>query len=116
MLLPVVTLFWSRYPARTWTNPQVAPAVAVAVAIVLYMLDCVMNAMINPIYIFACGGIAGLAMSPEPRRQVHQQLARRHRAIPTVRTRMQPGLTQVTAPTNAAPSSSISLGGASSGQ
>lgn len=69
MLLPVVALFWSRYPARLWTNPQVAPAVGVAVALVLYMLDCVMNAMINPIYILACGGIAGLVLSPERRRQ-----------------------------------------------
>jgi hypothetical protein len=58
MLLPVVALFWTRCPARTWTNPKVAPVVALAVIVVLYMLDCVMNAMVNPIYILACGGIA----------------------------------------------------------
>jgi hypothetical protein len=74
MLLPVFALFWTRYPARTWTNPKVAPAVAVALMVVLYMLDCVMNAMINPIYILACGGIAGLVMSPEPKRQISSRL------------------------------------------
>lgn len=69
MLLPVVALFWSRCPARLWTNPQISPTVGVAVALVLYMLDCILNAMINPIYILACGGIAGLVMSPERKRQ-----------------------------------------------
>lgn len=69
MLLPVWALFWSRYPARTWTNPQVAPVVALAVMVVLYMLDCIMNAMINPLYILAVGGIAGLVMSPEVTRR-----------------------------------------------
>lgn len=69
MLLPVVALFWTRCPARTWTNPKVAPVVAIAVIIVLYMLDCVMNAMVNPLYILACGGIAGLVLGPEQKRQ-----------------------------------------------
>jgi len=110
MLLPIVVLFWSRYPARTWTNPQVAPTVAVAVMVVLYMLDCVMNAMVNPIYILACGGIAGLAMSPEPRRRAVQQFTRRYRAIPAVQNDLQPSLIQATAPTNAAPSSSTPSG------
>ena len=100
MLLPVVALFWSRYPARTWANPQVAPAVALALMVVLYMLDCITNAMINPIYILACGGIAGLAMSPEPRRQLSQQagqFARRYRAIPAAES-VQPSLPAATSP------------------
>lgn len=77
MLLPVVALFWSRCPARLWTHPQVAPAVGVAVALVLYMLDCILNAMINPIYILACGGIAGLVLSPERQRQPARTVASR---------------------------------------
>ncbi|NJO78103.1 MAG: O-antigen ligase domain-containing protein [Cyanobacteria bacterium RM1_2_2] len=75
MLLPVVVLFWSRCPARLWMHPQVAPAVGVAVALVLYMLDCILNAMINPIYILACGGIAGLVVSPERKRQPSRKAA-----------------------------------------
>lgn len=81
MLLPVVALFWMRYPARTWTNPKVAPAVAVGIMVVLYMLDCVMNAMINPIYILACGGIAGLVMSPEPRQRVSNLISTRRYGV-----------------------------------
>lgn len=69
MLAPVVALFWSRCPARLWTHPQIAPVAVLAIMVVLYMVDCIMNAMINPIYILAAGGIAGFVMSPEPRRR-----------------------------------------------
>jgi hypothetical protein len=69
MLLPVAALFWLRYPARTWSNPKVAPAAVLALMLLLYVVDCILNAMVNPIYILACGGIAGLVMSPEKVRQ-----------------------------------------------
>ncbi|MBW4467709.1 MAG: O-antigen ligase domain-containing protein [Pegethrix bostrychoides GSE-TBD4-15B] len=107
MLLPVVTLFWSRYPARTWTNPQVAPAVAVAIMIVLYMVDCLSNAMINPIYILACGGVAGLAMSSEPNRQLTQQLGRlrSYRTAVAQANIRQPSLSQAAAPNAIQPDS-----------
>jgi hypothetical protein len=84
MLLPVVALFWSRCPARLWTNPKIAPVAVLAIMIVLYMVDCIMNAMINPIYILACGGIAGLVMSPEPKRQ-----RTTHRLVPPRRQLVQ---------------------------
>jgi hypothetical protein len=76
MLLPATVLFL-KYPARIWAHPQVGPAVVLAIMVVLYMLDCVMNAMLNPLYILASGGIAGLVMNPrqkltaeQPKRQV----------------------------------------------
>ncbi len=89
MLLPVAAIFWSRYPARLWTNPKVAPVAAVGLMVVLYMLDCIMNAMVNPIYILACGGIAGLTMSPERRRQpvLNPQLLPAKRHVMQERTR-----------------------------
>lgn len=62
MLLPILSLFWMRYPASSWSNRQVAPAAVLGIIIVLYVVDCLMNAMVNPIYILACGGIAGVAM------------------------------------------------------
>jgi hypothetical protein len=62
MLLPTFALFWSRYPARLWANRQVAPTAVLAVMVVLYMIDCILNAMINPIYILANGGIAGIVL------------------------------------------------------
>ncbi len=61
LLLPAIA-FVQRYPAKLWSHPKVAPAAALAVLLVLYMLDCVLNAMINPIYTLACGGIAGLVL------------------------------------------------------
>lgn len=64
MLLPVVSLFWLRYPARLWFNAQVAPTIVMAIGVLLYMIDCILNALINPLYILAVGGIAGLVIKP----------------------------------------------------
>lgn len=61
LLLPVL-VFLQRYPASLWLNRRVAPAAALAVLLALYTLDCFLNAMINPIYTLACGGIAGLVL------------------------------------------------------
>lgn len=65
MLLPVLAFFWSRYPARLWFNPQVAPAVVMGIGVSLYMVDCVLNALVNPLYTLAAGGIAGLVLKPK---------------------------------------------------
>lgn len=69
LLLPVIG-FLQRYPANLWFNPKVAPGAALAVLLTLYMLDCLLNAMINPIYIVACGGIAGAALNQTTRSRV----------------------------------------------
>ncbi len=61
LLLPV-SFFWLRYPASSWSHPKIAPAAALAVALTLYMLDCVLNAMTNPIFALTCGGISGLVL------------------------------------------------------
>lgn len=64
MLMPVFSLFWSRFPARSWTRPEVGSAAVLAVVIALYMVDCLVNAMTNPLYILAAGGVAGLVVKP----------------------------------------------------
>jgi len=61
LLLPVV-MFVLRYPAHLWFTNKVAPAAVIAVLIVLYTIDCLVNAMLNPVYIVACGGLAGLVL------------------------------------------------------
>lgn len=61
LLLPVIA-FMTSYPARLWMHPKVAPAAVLAVGLTLYVFDCVLNAMVNPIYTLICGGIAGLAL------------------------------------------------------
>ena len=55
--------FVKRYPATHWFNPQVAPAAAIVTILILYMVDTIFNAMINPIFILACGGVAGTAVA-----------------------------------------------------
>jgi hypothetical protein len=65
MLLPTFSLFWIRYPARLWANKKVAASAVIALITLLYMVDCLVNAMINPIYILAAGGIAGLVLKRE---------------------------------------------------
>ncbi|MEG5066273.1 O-antigen ligase domain-containing protein [Microcoleus sp. B3-A4] len=87
MLLPVIVFSVFKYPARTWSNPKVAPAATLGIALTMYVFDCVLNAMTNPIFALIAGGISGLVLkAPEslkakktsspPRRQslVHQKL------------------------------------------
>ena len=50
--------FIKRYPAIYWFKPQVAPAAIITIILILYMVDSLFNAMINPIFILGCGGVA----------------------------------------------------------
>jgi hypothetical protein len=79
MLLPTLVLFWSRCPARLWFQPKTASIAALAVVVVLYVVDCILNAMINPIYILVCGGIAGIVVNWEKARRAlrNRSLAKR---------------------------------------
>jgi hypothetical protein len=90
MLLPTFSLFWMRYPARLWSNKKVAPAAAIALITVLYMVDCLVNAMINPIYILAAGGIAGLVLKRERVNKKTAQISAPERLIPSRRYMIQP--------------------------
>lgn len=78
ILLPSV-VFLIRYPAKLWKHPSVAPAAALVICIILYMLDCVLNAMVNPIFMLASGGIATLVV--QPKRVAAAQLQRRVRQV-----------------------------------
>lgn len=66
LLLPVLVFCLFKYPARTWTNPKVAPAATLGIALTMYVFDCVLNAMTNPIFALIAGGISGLILkAPE---------------------------------------------------
>lgn len=80
ILLPCV-VFLIRYPAKLWKNPNVAPAAALAVCIVLYMLDSVLNAMVNPIFMLAAGGLAGVAVQPKRVAAAQMQQPARRRLV-----------------------------------
>jgi hypothetical protein len=69
MLLPVASLFILRYPASLWFHPKVAPAAVLAIALTMYMLDCILNAMTNPVFALTSGAISGLVLkTPETNR------------------------------------------------
>ncbi|MBE9163327.1 MULTISPECIES: O-antigen ligase domain-containing protein [Microcoleaceae] len=66
LLLPVVVFCLSKYPARTWVHPKVAPAAVLAVSLTMYVFDCVLNAMTNPIFAVIAGGLSSLLLkAPE---------------------------------------------------
>ncbi|MEG4631616.1 O-antigen ligase family protein [Microcoleus sp. AR_TQ3_B6] len=66
LLLPVIVFALFKYPARTWANPKVAPAAVLGVALTMYVFDCVLNAMTNPIFALIAGGISTLVLkAPE---------------------------------------------------
>ncbi len=65
LLLPPVS-FLRRYPAGLWALPQWAPAAAWMAVMILYTVDCLLNAMVNPVYMLAAGGLVGLAGGGHP--------------------------------------------------
>ena len=70
---PILVLM-RRVPVRYWGHPAVAPAAVLAVVVLLHLYDCLINAMVNPIFMMACGGVTGLLpvkvtfVSPRARR------------------------------------------------
>jgi hypothetical protein len=70
LLLPPASLFVLRYPASSWSHRKVAPVVVLAVVLTLYMLDCIMNAMTNPIFALVSGGISGVVLNETGTNQV----------------------------------------------
>ncbi|BAU40720.1 hypothetical protein [Leptolyngbya sp. O-77] len=89
MIVPSFLLCAIRYPPKVWAHPLAAPAVCVAVVTVLFALDCVLNAMPNPIFTLSSGGIAGLVLKPESlrkrvpkRKPAPRSLPRRRPSLP----------------------------------
>ncbi|WP_439621377.1 hypothetical protein [Gemmata sp.] len=68
LILPVA-LVLVRYGGRLWTDPAAAATAAAAVVLAVYSIDCVLNAMFNPVYVLIAGGLIGLrpeATAPPP--------------------------------------------------
>lgn len=64
-LLPVVWFSQFRFPAQFWFHPKVAPIAVLAVVLSLYFLDCLFNAMVNPIFTVVAGGLSGFVVEDE---------------------------------------------------
>ena len=85
LLLPSASLFILRYPASYWSHPKVAPAAVLAVALILYMLDCIINAMTNPIFALVSGAISGLVLKEAKTNRVKGGLSVSRRALAQAR-------------------------------
>ncbi len=57
LLLPP-WLFWKKCPPGLWRHPMVSATAVFAVVLVLFALDCLLNAFPNPLFLAAGGGIA----------------------------------------------------------
>jgi hypothetical protein len=69
LLLPPLA-FSVRFAPRLWSSATVAPAAALSTGLLMYAADCILNAMVNPIFALVCGGIAGLVINPYPNRAI----------------------------------------------
>lgn len=78
-LLPVL-IFCFRFGPACWGMSEVAPAAALTLGYAMFGLDCLVNAVINPVFILASGAISGLIFHAKVRKQdLHKQtrIARR---------------------------------------
>ena len=81
-----VLAFIKRYPVIYWFKPQITPAAIITIVLLLYMIDTLFNAMINPIFILACGGVAGTAVAQTfPNRHQQALIYRRSQQIKIAR-------------------------------
>ena len=62
ILIPAVALAW-RFRNGPWDHPKMAAPAALAVLLIIYAADCLMNAMIDPVYAVALGGVAAVAVA-----------------------------------------------------
>ncbi|MEM9417719.1 MAG: O-antigen ligase domain-containing protein [Planctomycetota bacterium] len=59
-LIPPFLLLTKMKP-KEWCDPRYAPITGLAMIIMLYVMDCMLNAMENPVFIVAVGAVATLA-------------------------------------------------------
>ena len=59
LLLPAIVLR-VRYPAEIWKRAGFGPALALTMLVLMFTIDCLMNAMVSPMYVLALGGLIGV--------------------------------------------------------
>lgn len=60
MLLPPSLLLW-RCPGRYWGQPAMAAPAALLVLLLLYMIDCLFNGLLNPVFLLVVAALTGVA-------------------------------------------------------
>jgi hypothetical protein len=75
IMLPVL-LAVRRLKADDWKHPSTAPLGALAVSLTVFMIDCLFNAMLNPVLLLAAGGIVTTLTLTFPSRHPARQRIR----------------------------------------
>jgi len=65
-LLGPAVLLW-KLAQREWSDPRYAPITGIAIVSLLYAMDCLFNAMVNPIFIVMLGAVTGMAAQMQRR-------------------------------------------------
>lgn len=66
LLWPALTAA-ARAPPLAWGGAVRAPVLSVAVVVVIYLIDCLLNDMLNPVFMVAAGGLAAIGASTQRR-------------------------------------------------
>lgn len=66
-----------RWPPATWQHPALGSVIVLAVMTTLYFIDCIANAMLNPIFTLVVGGVTATAWSRGTVMKSTAQLLRR---------------------------------------
>jgi hypothetical protein len=59
MILMPCAVWIARTSPRVWLTPENAASAAMGTVILLWMVDCLLNGMVNPLYVMALGGLGG---------------------------------------------------------
>lgn len=81
VLLGPMVLVVRRIRAARWRDADAAGAVVLATIAVLYALDCLMNAMVNPVFLVACGAVTGALAGLGAARRRRPATVRRPRGV-----------------------------------
>lgn len=67
LLLLGPAVLWFRLPPEGWGADRLAPVAVAALVLALFMIDCLFNAMMNPLFCLFAGGLTAAACAPAPR-------------------------------------------------
>lgn len=68
LLTPPLMVFWKIGNGANLAKPEFAAPAVLAVVVVLYAIDCLFNAMVNPVYMLCAGALVGVPQGWETRR------------------------------------------------